>query len=190
MKNLLLPALLFIVYVTNAQEGTVELEMLNGDKRTLTTKLISFEGNTVFPDNNSSIIKGEEDGKKVKINKSEVKKIKIEYGKEYIVLKSSKNGVTSYYIGFFITKNDFKLFKSYLHDHRSYGFGQPASINKVTTIEYYVVEDDTVRALNTKKDSEKLADNCSIFKDYLANKKKIKQDEIEEAFRFYDTKCF
>jgi hypothetical protein len=191
MKNLLLLVLLYTTFLTNAQEREVDLVMQNGDKRTITTKLVFFEVSTVFPNTSKSFIKGLENGKKVKINISEIKKIKIKWGEEYVVLRNVKSGVTSYYIGFFITKNTFKLFKTYIHDHQSYGFGQPASINKVTTVRYYVVEEDSIRALNAKKDSEKLAEGCSIFKDYLMNRKKkrIKESEIEETFRLYDDKC-
>jgi len=169
-----------------AQDQPVTLKMVNGTEVKFLTDLVKFEGQVVFPDEGKDFIKGEVNGEKTKISRSEIASVVLG-DQEYLVFRNAGKTATEYIIGFFITNNDFKIFKSYLHGHR--GYGSSTSINKVTTEEYFVLEDNKLRALDVKKDSEKLASSCTAFKQYLDQKGRVKGKETEEVFKYYDSNC-
>jgi hypothetical protein len=186
--------------------GTEVTSAPDEEKRTITLNLMYFDGGTILPDNYSNFIYGIENNDKVSIDKSEIKKIKIKLGREYIVIKKKASGEPNFMIGYFITNNNFKVFKRYVHDNRTYNTysqsmfsvtsGKPTltnkkvkSINKITTIDYYVFQNEEGRRLNVKKDSKKLSEGCSKFKEYLSKIGKIQDFEIEETFKYYDTYC-
>lgn len=74
------------------------------------------------------------------MKKTEIEKIKLFEGSEYVVVKDKYNAPV---IGYYLGKEKSILFKSYSYGHQSYGhIGGTTSLNKVATLNYYIDKGD------------------------------------------------
>lgn len=165
----------------------VQIKKSDGTTINFETVLRDYKGKNIFPDDSKSYIKGNLNGVKTKLSKSEIKEIKLQDGSEYIVLSSESRGSTYYYIGFYLSRGKTDFFKAYSYGRQTYGGSQ--SINKVATVSYYIVDGNSLKLLSKKKDIKKFRENCSEFNSYVEQKSRIKDSELESALEFYNENC-
>ncbi len=174
---------------------TVRIIKNNNDTINFTTTLRVYKRQYIFPDDEKGFIKGRLNGKNTKLPKSDIREIILQDGSIYQVLN---NNNIVYYIGFFVSKGSKDFFKAYTYQRSSVnsGFGGPGvpvaqtTANKLATVSYYTVEKNIVRVFNGKKGFQKLSEECQEFKTYFDQQKRIiKDEEVEQAFRYYNENC-
>jgi hypothetical protein len=181
--------LLFAFNKLSAQvTESVAITKTDGESINFSTTLRYYNGRHVFPDDSKDYIKGEVNGKKVKLLKKEIQEIKLRDGSKYIVLPKKYGATFKYIIGFYVSQGTVDFFKAYSYGHQSYG--AQTSVNKIATESYYIVEGEIIRLLNSKKDFQILAEGCVAFDEFLKQKKgKIKDSEVENAMRYFNRNC-
>ncbi len=166
----------------------VDIAKTDGSNIKFETKLAPFKGKYIFPDDSKTFIKGDLNGIKTKLPKSEIKEIELKDGSKYIVLPSTNYGSTDYFIGFYLSQGSTDFFKTYSYGHQTYA-GSSASINKVATLSYYIVKGNNLTLLHKNNDIKKFRERCETFDSYVEKKGRIKDKELESALTFYNESC-
>lgn len=167
---------------------TVQILKKNNDTIDFETKLRLYQGDYIFPSDSKDFIKGRLYGEKTKLSKSEVKKIILNDGSEYIVLHIN----STYLIGFFISKGAKDFFKIYSYGHNTVlgMYGPQMTINKIASVDYVVINQETFEIFYRKKGVKALSENCPKFKAYVDDQRRIRKDqEVEEAMRYFNSSC-
>lgn len=165
---------------------TVTIIKNNNDTIYLETALRYYKGKYIFPEDGKDFIKGNIKGERLKLPKSEIKKIILMDGSVYDVFRNKL-------IGTYISKGKMNFFKAYTYGHATYfgGTSRPqTSLNKVASVTYYSVRHGLITEFDRKYGIEELAQRCDKFRSYVEQKKRIKKNrDLEEAFKYYSENC-
>ncbi|MEO9966806.1 MAG: hypothetical protein ABJF11_13495 [Reichenbachiella sp.] len=145
----------------------------------------------------------------MKLDKSEINKIQLQDGSEYVLEKVG----WKYYIGKYITKGEINIFKCYTYENIA-NFSSPApfmpregvtdiskgkdnystkaynTINKTASVNYYNVSRGSFYIITGKRDFKQLAANSATFEEYIEENGIPNNNlEYEKAFIFYNEEC-
>jgi hypothetical protein len=116
-------------------------------------------------------------------------------GQVYEVISTPWSTYIEYTVGYFVTQGKCNIFKSYTYarvttyEGGPNGLRQGTSINKVATLVYSVVEENSIAQVSLKKMFTNRSKDCPALAQYLKEQSPRKNEHWEKVAIFYNENC-
>ncbi len=186
MKRLIILALLVIVSAGSygQRKQNLIVTMKCGDQYEITNRLTKYRGSLILTEDNRKYLIGREDGKRVKLAKSDIISIQVADDEEYLSLLNLRNN--RHMIGTMMASGNVNVFKAYEEEISQTGPNEPVvSIRE----NYFEVVPEGLVQINPKKYLKTLANSCSTLDMYLRETGKIRRNEVDVLLERVNAMC-